>query len=300
MNLDFFKQTRVLDGGMGQELLARGMKPKGTLWSANALLDENYHQLLLDTHRDFVKAGAEVIVTATFTTRRKRLRDNNVEDKFEYLNKKAGQIALDVKKEFPNILVAGGLPPQNLTYEADDRSDDEIIKDFNEQARLLNPYVDFFYFDVWSSIKEFRCGIKAIKEFNKPYLIGMHISEGTKLPSGENISDIKDIIDQQLLGIILACVSPENYEINLKELKNLNVPFGFKINGYITTKPKNGYSATFAKLNGNPNEFLGHREDLTPEKVGELIKKYKDNGATILGGCCETRPLHINAMANVK
>ena len=300
MNLDFFKQTRVLDGGMGQELLARGMKPKGTLWSANALLDENYHQLLLDTHRDFVKAGAEVIVTATFTTRRKRLRDNNVEDKFEYLNKKAGQIALDVKKEFPNIFVAGGLPPQNLTYEADDRSDEEIIKDFNEQAKLLDPYVDFFYFDVWSSIKEFRCGIKAIKEFNKPYLIGIHISEGTKLPSGENISDIKNIIDQQLLGIILACVSPENYEINLKELKNLNVPFGFKINGYITTKPKNGYSATFAKLNGNPNEFLGHREDLTPEKVGKITKKYKDNGATILGGCCETRPLHISAMANIK
>ena len=300
MNLDFFKQTRVLDGGMGQELLARGMKPKGTLWSANALLDENYHQLLLDTHRDFVKAGAEVIVTATFTTRRKRLRDNNVEDKFEYLNKKAGQIALNVKKEFPNILVAGGLPPQNLTYESDDRSDEEIIKDFNEQAKLLDPYVDFFYFDVWSSIKEFRCGIKAIKEFNKPYLIGIHISEGTKLPSGENISDIKDIIDQQLLGIILACVSPENYEINLKELKNLNVPFGFKINGYITTKPKNGYSATFAKLNGNPNEFLGHREDLTPEKVGKITKKYKDNGATILGGCCETRPLHISAMANIK
>ena len=300
MNLDFFKQTRVLDGGMGQELLARGMKPKGTLWSANALLDENYHQLLLDTHRDFVKAGAEVIVTATFTTRRKRLRDNNVEDKFEYLNKKAGQIALAVKKEFPNIFVAGGLPPQNLTYEADDRSDEEIIKDFNEQAKLLDPYVDFFYFDVWSSIKEFRCGIKAIKEFNKPYLIGIHISEGTKLPSGENISDIKNIIDQQLLGIILACVSPENYEINLKELKNLNVPFGFKINGYITTKPKNGYSATFAKLNGNPNEFLGHREDLTPEKVGKITKKYKDNGATILGGCCETRPLHISAMANIK
>ena len=300
MNLNFFKITRVLDGGMGQELLARGMKPNGTLWSANAILDENYHQLLSDTHRDFIKAGAEVIVTTTFTTRRKRLRDNNVEDKFEYLNKKAGQIAFDVKKEFPNILVAGGIPPQNLTYEADERSEEEIIKNFNEQAKLLNPYVDFFYFDVWSSIKEFKCGIQAIKEFNKPYLIGIHISEGTNLPSGENISDIKNIIDEQLLGIMLSCVSPENYEANLEELKSLNVPFGFKINGFITTKPKNGYTSTFSKSNGNPNEFLGQRQDLTPQKIGEIVKKFKDNGATILGGCCETRPAHISAMAAVK
>jgi homocysteine S-methyltransferase len=300
MNLNFFKKTRVLDGGMGQELLARGMKPNGTLWSANAILDENYHQLLSDTHRDFIKAGAEVIVTTTFTTRRKRLRDNNVEDKFEYLNKKAGQIAFDIKKEFPNILVAGGIPPQNLTYEADERSEEEIIKNFNEQAKLLNPYVDFFYFDVWSSIKEFKCGIEAIKEFNKPYLIGIHISEGTNLPSGENISDIKNIINEQLLGIMLSCVSPENYEANLEELKSLNVPFGFKINGFITTKPKNGYTSTFSKSNGNPNEFLGQRKDLTPKKIGEIVKKFKDNGATILGGCCETRPAHINAMATVK
>ena len=300
MDLNFFKQTRILDGGMGQELLARGMKPRGTLWSANALLDDNYHQLLLDTHRDFVKAGAEIIVTATFTTRRKRLRDNNVEDKFEYLNKKAGEIALSVKKEFPNILVAGGLPPQDLTYETDTRDEEEIIDNFNEQAKLLNPYVDFFYFDVWSSIKEFKCGIKAIREFNKPYLIGIHISEGVHLPSGEKISDIKNIVDKQLLGVMLSCVSPENYEINLEELKRLNVPFGFKVNGFITTKPKNGYTSNFGKSNGNPNEFLGQREDLTPLKLNEFAKKFKNNGATILGGCCEIRPSHIKAFASLK
>ena len=300
MNLNFFKQTRVLDGGMGQELLARGMKPNGTLWSASALLNENHHQLLLDTHRDFVKAGAEIIVTATFTTRRKRLRDNNVEDKFEYLNKKAGEIALQVKKEFPHILIAGGLPPQNLTYESDNRNEKEITLNFNEQAKLLNPYVDFFYLDVWSSIKEFRCGIQAIKEFKKPYLIGIHISEGTNLPSGEKIFDIKNVISDQSLGVILSCVSPENYEINLNEIKRLGVPFGFKLNGFITTKPNPSYTENYLKSKtGNPIEVLGKREDLTPENMAEIVKKFKDSGATILGGCCETRPSHIKEISKL-
>ena len=176
------------------------------------------------------------------------------------------------------------MPPQELTYEADERNEEEITKTFNEQAKLLNPYVDFFYFDVWSSIKEFKCGIKAIKEFKKPYLIGIHISEGTALPSGEKISDIKKIFDNQLLGVMLSCVSPENFEKNLEEIKSLNVPFGFKLNGFMTTKPKNGYTSSYFKnTGGNPNEFLGQRHDFTPEKIGKIAKKFKDSGATILG-----------------
>ena len=302
MDLNFFKQTRILDGGMGQELLARGMEPNGTLWSANALLKEKYHQLLLDTHVDFIKAGAEVIVTTTFTTRKMRLKDNNVEDKFEYLNIKAGEIAQKAKKLYPNVLIAGGLPPQYLTYEADTRSEIEIKNDFYSQAKLLNPYIDFFYFDVLSSVREFQIAINCIKEFNKPYLIGAHISEGTKLPSGENISEIiTKIKHENLLGIMLSCISPENYELNLDEIKNLGIPFGFKLNGFIKTNPKPNYTGAYKKSKtGNPNEFLGQRKDLTPEKMAEFAKKFKDAGATILGGCCETRPSHISAFSSLK
>ena len=302
MDLNFFKQTRILDGGMGQELLARGMEPNGTLWSANALLHEKYHKLLLDTHIDFIKSGAEVIVTTTFTTRKLRLMDNKVENKFEYLNKKAGEIAQKAKKLYPNVLIAGGLPPQYLTYEADPRRDEEIRDNFSSQAKLLNPYVDFFYFDVLSSVKEFRVAIDSIKEFNKPYLIGAHISEGTKLPSGEKISEvITQIKHEKLLGIILSCISPENYNLNLNEIKNLGVPFGFKLNAFIKTNPKPNYTGAFNQSKtGNPNEFLGVREDLTPEKMSEFAKNFKDAGATILGGCCETRPSHIKAFASLK
>ena len=302
MDLNFFKKTRILDGGMGQELLARGMEPNGTLWSANALLNEEYHKLLLDTHLDFINAGAEVIVTTTFTTRKIRLRDNNVDDKFEYLNKKAGEIALIAKKKNPNILIAGGLPPQHLTYEADRRDEDEILDNFHSQAKLLNPFVDFFYFDVLSSVKEFKIAINSIKEFDKPYLIGAHISEGKNLPSGEKISDIITKINhEKLLGIILSCVSPENFELNLEEIKNLGIPFGFKLNAFIKTNPKPNYTGAYnLSKTGNPNEFLGVREDLTPKRMSEFVKKFKDAGATILGGCCETRPSHIKAFSKLK
>ena len=300
INKDYFRKTRILDGGMGQELLARGMKSNSTLWSASAILDENYHQLVLDTHIDFIKAGAEIIVTTTFATRQKRLKENNLSDKFEYLNQKAGEIAQEAKKKFPKTYVAGGIPPQNLTYEVDDRDEAEIIENFNNQAKALNPYIDFFYFDVWSSIKEVKCGIDAIKELKKPYLVGLHISEGTTLPSGENIKEIKNIIDENALGVMLSCVSPENFEKNLQELKSLNLPFGFKLNGFVTTKLNKSYTSVFIGNKCNPNEILGKREDLTPTRIKEIAKEFKDAGATIIGGCCETSPSHIEAMAKIK
>ncbi len=302
MDLNFFKKTRILDGGMGQELLARGMEPKGTLWSSNALLQEKYHKLLLDTHLDFIKAGAEVIITNTFTARKIRLRDNGVEDKYEYLNKKAGEIALKAKKVYPDVLIAGGLPPQYLTYEVDPRPENEIKDNFYSQAKLLDPYVDFFYFDVLSSSREIQIATESIREFDKPYLIGAHISEGKNLPSGEKISDILNKINQRkLLGIILSCISPENYDLNLNEIKNLGVPFGFKLNAFIKTNPKPNYTGAYKKSKtGNPNEFLGQRKDLTPEKMAKFAKKFVEAGATIVGGCCEIRPSHIKEMSKLK
>ena len=59
-------------------------------------------------------------------------KENNLQDKFEYLNSKAGEIAQKAKKIYPNVLIAGGLPPQNLTYEADNRPDKEISENFNK------------------------------------------------------------------------------------------------------------------------------------------------------------------------
>ena len=304
MDINYFSKTRILDGGMGQELLKRGLKPQGTLWSAAALIEKKYHQLVIDTHLDFINAGADVIVTTTFTARRIRLIQNKCEEHFEYVNTKAVELALkarDISKK--NILIAGGLPNQYQTYSASLGDDLNLIeKNFFDQAKLLKSNIDFFYLDVMGSGKECEIALKAIKSFNLPVLVGVHIRKNGKLPSGENISDIvKKYKEENWLGIIAACVAPESYEIIIKELKSLDIPYGFKLNAFKNIPDDYGVlsSSTWGK-NGNPTKILGKREDITESKFYEFVKKFKEDGATILGGCCEIRPSHINKIAKLK
>ncbi len=304
MDKNYFSKTRILDGGMGQELLKRGLKPQGTLWSASALIEEKYHQLVTDTHIDFINAGADVIVTATFTARRIRLIENKCEEHFERINTKAVELALkarDISKK--NILVAGGLPNQYQTYNENLGDDLNLIeKNFYDQAKLLKSNIDFFYLDVMGSGKECEIALKTIKSFNLPVLVGVHIRKNGKLPSGENISDIvKKYKEENWLGIIAACVHPESYEIIAKELKNLNIPYGFKLNAFKNIP--DDYAAREPAIwgkGGNPTKILGAREDINESKFYEFVKKFKDAGATILGGCCEIRPSHITAISKLK
>ena len=62
--MSFFSKNKnyILDGGSGQTLLEKGLVPKGTLWSATALIDKNLHNLVLDMHKDFINAGSDILV----------------------------------------------------------------------------------------------------------------------------------------------------------------------------------------------------------------------------------------------
>ncbi len=304
MDINYFKSTRILDGGMGQELLHKGLKPKGTLWSAHALIDENCHQLVIDAHLDFINAGAEVIVTTTFTARRFRLIQNDCEKYFEKINIKAvelAQKARDISKK--NILIAGGLPNQKQTYSADLGEDLNVIeKNFYDQAKFLKNGIDFFYLDVMSSGLECEIALKTIESFNLPVLVGVHVRDNGQLPSGEKIKDmVKKYKNNNWLGIIAACVSPKAYELVANDLQKLETPYGFKLNAFkkipedYTVASKDQWGNA-----GNPNTVLGVNTDLNESKFYEYAKKFKENGATILGGCCEIRPSHIKEISRLK
>ena len=304
MDKNFFKKTRILDGGMGQELLNKGMKPKGTLWSAHALINKECHQMVIDTHLDFINAGAEVIVTNNFSARRTRMIQNNVEKYFDYANEKAGELALKAKEiSKKNILIAGSLPAQNDTYVLDQRDRKIIEKGFYDQAKLIKPFVDFYYLDVLTGSKECELAINVTEKLNLPILVGLHVRKNGKLPSNETISEVVDKCkNKNWLGLIIACVSPEIIENSVKEVKKLNIPYGYKANLWKVEEPVpvHKFASPSDKVGANPVKSMGTRDDYTDIRFLEFSKRMLNEGATILGGCCETKPSHIKKISILK
>ena len=304
MKINYFSKIRILDGGMGQTLLANGLKPKGSLWSATALIEEKYHQLVVDTHLEFIKSGVDVIVTNNFSARRARMAQNNVEEKFDYANKKAGELASKAREiSKKEVLIAGSLPAQNDTYVADQRDEELIEKGFYDQAILLKPFVDFYYLDVLSSGKECEIALNVIQKLNLPVLVGLHIKKNGRLPSNESLDEIvKKYKNKNWLGLVLDCVSPEIIENSFDKIKKINLPFGYKANLWKSEEPVpvHKFASPADKVASNPVETMGTRKDYTGEKFLEFSKRMMNKGATILGGCCETKPLHIEKISSLK
>ena len=305
MNRDFFKQVRILDGGMGQELHAKGLISMGTLWSASANLEKKFHNLVVDLHLSYIHSGADVIITNTFSARRIRLIQNKVNEYFKYINEQACLLAIKAKDlSKKNILIAGSLPSQSDTYVEDQRNSNEIEKDFLDQATIINPYVDFFYLDVLSSGKELDIASNVAAKLKKPILAGVHLKKNCLLPSGESITEVvKKYKNENWLGLIGACVSPEIVENSINELREINLPFGFKANLWEIEEPgpqRTFNTAKHDEIGTNPNIAFGKRDKYDSKLFYEFSKKIKEKGATILGGCCETRPSHIEAISKLK
>ena len=304
MNKNYFKELRILDGGMGQELHAKGLISKGTLWMTSAVLDEKYHNLIVDTHLDYISAGAEVITTATFSSRLIRMEQNKVDHLFEFANKKACELALKAKQiSEKEIFIAGSIPAQFDTYKEDTRENKIIYDSFSRQINCIIEFVDFIYLDVISSGREIAIATEIIEKFNKPILVGIHLSKNGRLPSGEKIEEvINKYKSSSWAGILSSCVSMEIAEASINELKNTKLPFGFKVNLWGKDEPspiQELNKANYDQDAVNLNTVMGKREvdDIIFKNLG---KSYINNGATILGGCCETNSKHIKLLSNLK
>ena len=202
-----------------------------------------------------------------------------------------------------NVLIAGSLPAQNDTYVLDPRDKSIIEKGFYDQAKLLKPFINFFYLDVLCGSKECEIALNVTEKFNLPVLVGLHIKKNGKLPSDESITEVvRKCKSKSWLGIISACVSPEIIENTIDEMKDLKIPFGYKANLWKTEEPVpvKKFASPTDEIGANPAEVMGTRDDYTDIRFLEFSKKMIGKGATILGGCCETKPFHIEKISSLK
>jgi S-methylmethionine-dependent homocysteine/selenocysteine methylase len=285
----------VLDGGMGRELRTRGVPIPNTIWSANGLIVAK--DVVLQIHKDYITAGADIITTNSYGIIRGELAKEGIEDRFVELNRLAGKLAIQASRSAEEpVAVAGSLPPLRGSYRPDLVGKfEDILPLYREQAEILEPYVDLFLCETMSSGEEGRAAATAASEFGKPVWVSWTLDEDRsgRLRSGETIAEAAAMIaDLPVSGFLANCCAPESIDAAMAQLVALKRGVA---GGYANTFPPVPKDWT---LDGDKDAdgLLGLRDDLDPEHYAVHGRAWLAAGAGVVGGCCGTGPAHIKRL----
>ena len=283
----------LLDGGMGQELVLRSEVPPTGLWATQILLDKP--ELVRGVHDDYFAAGAEIATTNTYAILRDRLARHDIEDQFEKLHRAACEIACAARDAHGSGQVAGSLGPCGWSYRPDMAPPSEQAAEiYAEIAALHAPYVDLFICETMASVDQARGALLGAKTTDKPVWLAISVADedGTKLRSGEAVTDILPLVDElKPDALLLNCSIPEALSQALPLLAGQGVPVGGYANGF--TK----ILSDFTKPNATV-DALEKRADLGPVAYADFADSWVEQGASIIGGCCEVGPAHIAELAS--
>jgi S-methylmethionine-dependent homocysteine/selenocysteine methylase len=192
-----------------------------------------------------------------------------------------------------SVLIAGSLPPLAGSYRPDLVGEfEDIVPEYQEQAELLAPHVDLLLCETMSSASEAKAAALAAVHTGKPVWVAwtLHEDQSGRLRSGETITEAAAVLhDLPVSGFLVNCCAPESITTAIPELVETGVNF---TGGYANTfKPVpedwtlDGYKQT--------DGLLELRSDLDPNSYAKYVADWLRAGATVIGGCCGTRPAHI-------
>ncbi len=292
------KSTRtvtVMDGGMGRELIRRGVASLTGLWSAGALL--HAPRAVVDVHRVFISAGARIVTTNSYSCVPSYLGKAGLEDRYLDLATLAGQLAREAAEDAEvGVLVGGGLPPLSESYRADMVvSNSEARPIYEALARALQPWVDLFLCETMSSIRESRNAALAALGAAAPRGLPVYVSwtlderPGNGLRSGESVTDaFRALGDLDLDGFLFNCTHPDAIAAGIAEITRL------------TDKPVGGYPNRFDVPAGwtlDGEVSVKSRADFGTEQFVQAATRFVERGATLVGGCCGIAPEDIAALS---
>ena len=288
------KQLMILDGSIGAELARRGYGKSDGIWSAKALLETP--DMVAEIHRDYISSGCRVITTNSYSTIPSYLKKGNLEDRYQELTALAGQIAREVADESAeSVLVAGCLPPLDVSYRPDlVPSDEDSLPIYKSLVEALDPFVDVLLCETMSSAREGKNAVSAARSFScrtLPIWVAWTLSDdgSCNLRSGESITNAFRAVEAFAPDAFLFnCTDPQAITLGLTELQEL------------TDKPIGGYPNSFHVPEGwtLDNGVPVEPRDLRPHEFVCVAEKWRSMGASIIGGCCGVGPKHLKAFSS--
>ena len=294
------KNLIIGDGAMGTELRRRGVKVPShveSIWSALALREAPV--TVEEIHTDYIEAGSDYITINNYAVTRPILSRDNLENELESLTNKSIEIAQAAlsKTHREEIKILGSLPPLETSYRADlILEEDEMNKQYSELANILKDKVDIIICETMASALEAKCALKAALEINMPVWVSwtLHGDVRNTLPSGETVNQaISKLNGLEPDAFLVNCCAANLVAPSIQALKELtDIPIG----GYANAE-------NVALDTASPNLKLAAERhwdsaiEINEKAYLEEVKLWIKEGASIIGGCCRTRPSYIKELS---
>jgi methionine synthase I (cobalamin-dependent)/5,10-methylenetetrahydrofolate reductase len=271
----------LFDGAMGTMLYAKGV-------FINKCYDElnvRNPEIVLEVHKQYVRAGAEILETNTYGANRVKLRGFGIEDELREINLRAAEIAR--KAAGDNVYVAGGMGPLGIRIEPyGPTALDEARAFFREQAEALRDGgVDLFVCETFSNVSEMEQAIAAIRDVcSLPIVAQMTIGVDGRTIFGDTPRTLAQRLDRAGADVIgLNCsVGPDLLLDAIEEMAAVTAK-------KISCQPNAGL----------PRDVNGRQMYMaSPEYFAKYAKRLIHKGVKFIGGCCGTTPEHIKMMAD--
>jgi S-methylmethionine-dependent homocysteine/selenocysteine methylase len=276
------RRTRVLDGATGTELERRGVSCALPLWSARALLEAP--EVVRAVHRDYALAGAEALTANTFRTQARSLAHAGIAHRAPELTALAVRLAREGAQEAgcAHAFVFGSAPPLEDCYQpALVPGDEALAREHEAHARnLAAAGVDAVLVETMNTAREGEAALRAAREAGLPALVSFVCGGEARLLSGEPLAAALARVAPLLpLAVGVNCAPWSDLAACLPVLRASGMPF-------------------FAYANlGAPASVAARPRDATRAEFAAAARAWIDSGAVWIGGCCDTTPAHVAALA---
>ncbi|HRJ58361.1 MAG TPA: bifunctional homocysteine S-methyltransferase/methylenetetrahydrofolate reductase [Anaerolineales bacterium] len=282
--LEILNQKTVLaDGAMGTMLHARGVG-----------FDKCFDELNLtnpaavaDIHREYIEAGAELIITNTFGANRYKLSKHGLQEDVAEINRAGVELAKRVvAASFRDVLIAGDVGPLGVRIAPYGRVKlEEAREAFVEQIQALaDAGADLIVIETMSDLYEIQEAIKAAKDVCPlPVIASVTFTRDDRTLLGDNPEKVAHRLVAAGADVIGVNCSggPSQLLRILKQMRQAEP------NAKFWVKPNAGW----------PEQVSGRiMYPADADYFGEYALQFRDAGANIVGGCCGTTPQHIAAM----